>query len=86
MRTCLGLVILHIPVRRDERLPDAVQVGVAVSQPWRAVRRWKLLACLRPLLAEEWINTEREENSDARDAEEHHDAPKLHTGPPEVPR
>ena len=86
MRPGLRLVILEIPVRRDERLPDAVQVGVAVGQPRRAIGRWKLLASLWTLLAEEGRNSEREKNADAGDAKEHHHAPKLHTGPPEVPR
>ena len=47
MRTGLGLVILEIPVRRDERLPDAVQVGVAVSQSRCAIGGWKLGAAGR---------------------------------------
>ena len=58
---------------------------MAVGQPRRAIRRWKLLACLWTLLAEEGRNTERKKNTDAGDAKEYHHAPKLHTRPPEVP-
>jgi hypothetical protein len=58
MRTRLGLVILEIPIRRDERLPDAVQVGMAVGQSRRAIGRWKPLACLWTLLPEEGRDTE----------------------------
>src|SRR5688572_21852431 len=84
MRTGQGLVILEVPVRRDQRLPDAIQVGTAVRQPGRAIRPWELRASRAALLTEQRGNTEGEKSAETGNAKEHHHAPKLHTGPPEV--
>ena len=65
MRTRLGLVILKIPVRRDECLPDAVEIGVAVGRARRAICGWKLRARRRTLLSEERGNSQREKDNDA---------------------
>src|SRR5262249_25284673 len=45
----LGVVILQIPVRRNHRLPDAVEVGVPVGRARRAIGGGKLWSGARTL-------------------------------------
>jgi hypothetical protein len=37
MWTRLGLMVFEIPIRGDERLPDAVQIWPTIREPWRAI-------------------------------------------------
>jgi hypothetical protein len=46
MRSGLRFMILKVPVGSNERLPDAVQVGMTVGHA-RGPILWKLLTCGR---------------------------------------
>jgi hypothetical protein len=69
MRTRLGLVILQVPVRGHQGLPDTVQIGVAIGRARRAIPGWKLRTRRHTLLSEERGNGQREKDYDDHQAE-----------------
>ncbi len=85
MRPRLRLMVLEVNVGGDKRLPETVQIGVAVRQARRFVRgKGSGLTRRRSLLSSGWLHGQPEDGNDGGRAKRYEHAPKsaTHLHPP----